>query len=284
MDNIPNIEEINEALALTNNDDDDDESDVDVDVETSKSIIEENQTTNILGQEIFNIPPIIENNNDSTSSDSGSGSSSTSCTPPYYVSAITPRSKFKIQMFQKGSILKNDKDEEIIIPSNQVKHVVIFPKREDCIKSLKRCKDKKSTFVIPGSMVLIVLKEEVEEEEEHNNNSITFRQKKLQQICFQLPQHFSYNNDDINIEEENLNDSDIATLIVDRFESTWCDIFKTSFELKEVFRVYNPKVHKVHDRFHFQSDQGDSNTSLMQGGMPFVRCYSGEYRTCSNVV
>ncbi len=247
-------------MALANNDDDESG----VDVETSKS------TEEILGQEIFNIP--VENNYSSGEPTGTNDASNTSSSTPYYVSAITPRSKFKIRMFQKGVILKNDKDEEIIIPSNQVKHVIIFPKREDCIKSLKRCKDNKCKFVIPGSMVLIVLKEE---EENNNDSIITFRQKKLQQICIQLPQHFSH-NDINNIEEENLNDSDIAKLIVDRFESTWCDLFKTSFELKEVFRVYNPKVHKVHDRFYFQSDQGDSNTSLMQGAMPFVRCYSGE--------
>mmetsp|Transcript_4625 Transcript_4625/g.5673 ORF Transcript_4625/g.5673 Transcript_4625/m.5673 type:complete len:350 (+) Transcript_4625:136-1185(+) len=166
--------------------------------------------------------------------------------------------KFTLNMYEEGCILTSSKQEQIIIASNQVEHVIMFPKREDCLKAPKKSKDSSTEVIIPGSTILLVLKE-----------AVAFRKKELTQICFQLPQH---NSDSVQISDnEELHDHNF----VDSFEAQWENLFQSSFDVKDVIRVYNPKIHKVINSYHFQSDQGDANTSIMQGGMPYVKCYSG---------
>lgn len=245
IDNIPNIEEINEAL--TNQDDE----------EIGTAEQQKVNASNSLGEPINVIPQ----------PNSGGNNEDISCTSTnnkeLSISAIAPRSKFNLQMFEKGCTLINNKSEQINVHFDQVKHIIMFPKREDCLKVPKRNKDAKKQFVLPGSMVLFVL----------YGDGVTFREKPLTQICFQLPDHFSDYIDSENDEE--IDHSKLS--IVDSYENNWCELFKASFHVKDVARIYNPKLHKVTNGFYFQSDQGDNNTSLMQGGMPFVKCYSGAY-------
>lgn len=253
IDNLPNIEEINEALTS--------------DATTTQ-------------QEAQNDDDSDNDENDEESSESTLGSPLKSI-PQTTISAITPRSKFTIEMFQKGCTLTNNKLEQISIPSHTVKHVIMFPKREDCMKQPKRSKTKKhkngdndndnnNTIPLPGSMVLIILEEK----------KVSYRQKNLSQICFQLPQHPSdplhLPSTSTNYEHNELTSSELRDLIVDTYENQWSDILKSSLGVNHVVRVYNPKLHQdVPTAFQFQSDQGDNNTRLVQGGMPFVKCYSG---------
>jgi len=237
MENIPNIEEINEQLANANNDDDDtDDND------------ETESVTSLLGSPIDGslfrenrMLPTVNPNNHILS-----------------VSAITPRSKFDLQLFERGCIFTNNKNEQIVVSANHIKNVVMFPKREDCLKEPKPWKEDTGCLDLPGSLVLLSLEAD----------EVKFRGKPLTQICFQLPQH---NSDNITY-----NDDD-EEIVEDSYEDCLNDLFKSSFQVKHVARVYNPKINcKTRDKFfHFKSDQGDSNTSLMQGGMPFVKCYSG---------
>ena len=192
------------------------------------------------------------------------------------ISAIAPRSKFTLEMFERGCVFTNNKSEQISIPCHSVKHIIMFPKREDCMKLPKRIKPKNKTdenmdvvtLPLPGSMVLIVFQE----------NKVTFRQKALAQICFQLPQHQS---DPLDIppttdDGDELSHLEFRNLIKDSYECQWAKILKSSLDVDNVARVYNPKLHQdVPMTFQFQSDKGDKNTRLVQGGMPFVKCYSG---------
>jgi hypothetical protein len=178
------------------------------------------------------------------------------------VSATVPRSKFTLKMFEKGCLFTNAKNEQISVSCDHVKHVIMFPKREDCLKGPKRSKSSTGEIILPGSMVLLVLEE-----------GVTFRKKPLSQICIQLPQH---NSDPIQSTNcEDLSNEELRDLIVDSFEKQWGELFKSSFKVNKVTRVYNPKLHNVNDLFNFKSDEGDENTSISCGGMPFVKCYSG---------
>lgn len=226
IDNLPNIEEISNAL-VEENDDDEGKHDV---------------VPTLLGSKIASMPQGI----------ASSLKVDENCDESISISAIVPRSKFKIDFYENGCKMTNAKDEELIIPSNHVKHLVMFPKREDCLKVPKNNRNKNSIgedeFTIPGTLVLIIL----------DQDAVQFRQKSLTQICFQLPQHKS-------------NSLDSA----DKYDACWVKLFKSSFDLNEIVRVYNPKIHKDIKGFNFQSDEGDANTSIMQGGMPYVKCYSG---------
>mmetsp|Transcript_15867 Transcript_15867/g.19353 ORF Transcript_15867/g.19353 Transcript_15867/m.19353 type:complete len:487 (-) Transcript_15867:2897-4357(-) len=244
IDQLPNVEEINQLL---NQEEDE----------------EEEEKSNPLGKSIEELPQ----------ADRSSQSPSSSSTNSMIISGTTPRSKFTLTLYENGMILTNNKNEEVTITSEDVEHVIIFPKREDCLKVPK--KPKAATdgaaaqgyeVLIPGSMVLLVLTE----------TGVTFRQKQLSQICFQLPQHHS---DTITEPDSNgdINDKDMRNLIVDSFEEQWSELLKKRLKVKNISRIYNPKVHNLKriKAFTFQSDEGGANTSIMQGGMPFVKCYSG---------
>jgi len=128
------------------------------------------------------------------------------------VSSITPRGKFNLSIHQtnKSMIMFScsKQTETLSIPLGYVKHIVFFPKPEDCRGALKKMKgisgDK--SYIVPGSMVLLhlhtaslktVMKEKDEEEESSDSSDddadeqvakpILFRNKPLKHLCFQLP-------------------------------------------------------------------------------------------------
>ena len=57
--------------------------------------------------------------------------------------------------------------------------------------------------------------------------------------------------------------------------------FSKAFKQRYLYRAYNPKYHNFERTcgtgsvpYIFQSDDGGNN-SIMQGKMPYVKCYSG---------
>jgi len=182
------------------------------------------------------------------------------------VSATTPRTKLTLAVHTKGICLTSPKDERIVLRSDAVKHVIFFPKREDCLKKPKTSKDGKH-ILIPGSLVLIILDDE----------KVSFRNKNLKQICLQLPQHRS-DPIDIHTADPRPSESQLTKACIDTFEQQLIRLFISSLELKAgVYRVYNPKYQnfKELDSYTFQSDDGGMNKSIMQGQMPYLKCYQG---------
>jgi len=215
--------------------------------EINKTLIQEQEESAATACDLGSIVNII-----------GSTTSSSSAV----VSATAPRSKLTLEMYEKGCVFTNKNKDQISISCDIVKHVLMFPKREDCLNFPKRSKSLTGEVNIPGSMVLIVLKDEV-----------LYKGKSLLQICFQLPSHQS---DPIMVSNpQDLSHSELRDLIVDGIEDGWKDTLQSSLDIK-VTRIYNPKFQKISDSStSFQSYQGDGNTSITQAGMPFIKCYSG---------
>jgi hypothetical protein len=182
------------------------------------------------------------------------------------VSATTPRTKLNLSMFQNKIVLTSPKDEKIVLRSDDVEHVVFFPKREDCLKKPKRTKDGQH-IIIPGSQVLLTIKSE----------NVKFRKKQLSLICLQLPQHFS---ERIELPDEpRPTEEELINVCIDNFEEKLVSMLTSSLSLEKdrVCRVYNPKFHHLLDlpSYSFQSDDGGANKSIMQGQMPYLKCYNG---------
>ncbi len=180
------------------------------------------------------------------------------------VSATTPRTKLTLSAHANGIVFVSPKDEKIVLTPEAVKHVVLFPKREECLKKLKRSKDG-NHLLIPGNQLLVLL----------NDDMITFRNKKLSQICLQLPQHLS---EQVDLPESPPpSEQELINVCVDNFEEQIIQQLTSSLQLKNKFyRVYNPKHHNVEElsSYTFQSDDGGAN-SIMQGQMPYLKCYHG---------
>lgn len=128
------------------------------------------------------------------------------------VSSITPRGKFNLSIHQtnKSMIMFScsKQTETLSIPLGYVKHIVFFPKPEDCRGALKKMKGISGgrSYIVPGSMVLLhlhtaslntVMKENDEEKQSSTSSDddadkkfakpILFRNKPLKLLCFQLP-------------------------------------------------------------------------------------------------
>jgi len=184
------------------------------------------------------------------------------------VSATSPRTKLTLAIHKDGITLTSPKDERIVLQSDAVKHVIFFPKREDCLKKPKTTKDG-GYISIPGSLVLIILEEE----------KVSFRNKTLKQICLQLPEHRS---DPIEIADADVRptEAQLTNACSDSFEEKLVRLFASSLALKNgVRRVYNPKYQNIKQlspcTYTFQSDDGGANKSIMQGQMPYLKCYQG---------
>lgn len=188
------------------------------------------------------------------------------------VSAITPRIKLNLSIHERGVAFTSTKNEEIILPANvhAVQYAIVFPKREDCLQKPKLDNEKRRVL-IPGSMVLLIL----------DADKVCFRKKSLNQICFQLPQHYS---DPMDASVSISDDIPQASLeeqmrlhCVDRFEETILELLKNALQLNHFYRIYNPKYSNVSElkAYAFQSDDGGGNQSIMQGKMPYLKCYYG---------
>ena len=183
------------------------------------------------------------------------------------ISATTPRSKFNFCVHENGIILTSPKNEEIVLQSDDVRHVIIFPKREDCVKYPKTTKDGKH-IIIPGSLVLLILK----------HDKVQFRNKMLSQICLQLPQHFSKSIENVDMSELSESQAGLETVCIDDFEEIIMKLCSSALKLDDrIYRVYNPKFHHfcTISSYVFQSDDGGANKSIMQGLMPYLKCYNG---------
>ena len=233
MDHLPNMEEISSMLLEDSN-----EADGDSKQEAAEKL-----------GEVRNLPLPAE---DGTSTE-------------LLVSASTPRTKLNMSIFEQGVVFTSSKDEQILLHPNTVKHVIFFPKREDCLKKPKTTKDGKN-IIIPGSHVLLILEDD----------KVEFRNKTLSQICINLPQHHSLPIDAP--EESRLSEEQLVSACIDDFEQKLIDLFACSLHLKNgVYRVYNPKHHNVKNltSYAFQSDDGGQNKSILHGQMPYLKCYHG---------
>eukprot|EP00986_Skeletonema_menzelii_P019152 scaffold27070_cov147-Skeletonema_menzelii.AAC.15 len=171
------------------------------------------------------------------------------------VSCINPRGKFLLSLHKNGIMFQNPKktEEQITITKETVKHTVWFRKPED-YKSLKQLKEG-SKKPIPGHMVLICL-----------GDGITFRNKAMKQICFQLPSYPA-----LSVEtEEDIN------------EEGWYNGLNSALisENKSITRVLaemDTQTCKTKKQdYMFQAGEGSSgNTSTTTAGMPFVGCNRG---------
>ena len=236
MEQLPNIEEL-QAQMMDGNDDDEEEA-----------AVPDEDTTDRLGF-IQTIPQPIANGT----------------TEKIEVSATTPRTKLSLSFYSNGITLTSPKDEKMHLDPSCIKHVIMFPKREDCIKKPKLNKEG-TNIIVSGSILLFIL----------NENKVEFRNKALTQICLQLPNHHSCPvdfGDTARPSEQQMTDA-----CLDSFEEKIVTLLKTALGVeKKLYRVYNPKFHNVKNLtcYAFQSDDGGDNRSIMQGQMPYLKCYHG---------
>ena len=169
------------------------------------------------------------------------------------VSCINPRGKFSLSVYNNGMTLKNQKKEEehIAITQQSVRHVVWFRKPED-YKSLVISKSKKP---IPGHMVLLCL-----------DDGVTFRNKPLKQICFQLPSyppHSADSTEKAHHEEDWYNGLSSALLS----------------DASSITRVLSTMDNTSHEDYVFQAGDGASagntSTTTTTEGLPYVGCNRG---------
>jgi hypothetical protein len=103
---------------------------------------------------------------------------------------------------------------------------------------------------------------------------VEFRNKKLEQICFQLPQHKSEPISN----GENMTAQQLTKVCIDMFEQIIVDHIESSLHLhNRIYRIFNPKYHdtKKMDTYIFRSDDGGAEKTIMNGAMPYIKCYSG---------
>lgn len=181
------------------------------------------------------------------------------------VSATTPRTKLSLSFYSNGIALTSPKDEKMHLDPSCVKHVIMFPKREDCIKKPKLNKEG-TNIILSGSILLFIL----------NENKVEFRNKALTQICLQLPNHHS---DLVDLgDTARPSEQQIMAACQDTFEEKIVTLLKSALGVeKKLYRAYNPKFHNVKNLtcYTFQSDDGGDNRSIMQGKMPYLKCYHG---------
>ena len=155
------------------------------------------------------------------------------------ISCIQPRAKVNVRFCEKGLTFRDHKDESFAISS--IRHFIVFPKPEDC-----RIKGKTSV----SDMVLLVL-----------TDNVSYKNKKVQQLCFQLPVGTpSWKNGCSSKEDD-------AT-------ASWVRLLATSlhFSTNAVIRVHNPRTTNKVNAF---CSHLDNSTSTTVSGMPFVSCYHG---------
>lgn len=163
---------------------------------------------------------------------------------PLGASFTNPRGKLQLTFHKNGIHCKNVKDDQLIIASDSVERIIIFPKPEDC----RTASDK------VGDMVLLCLSKK-------EQNAVSFKNKVLPQVCLQLP----------NIQPKLLSKEDD--------ETDWIELLVNSLHLDpqhDVARVYNPILPLVKrgNGYTFESfDEGGTSTTT--GGMPYVKCYKG---------
>ncbi|KAL7506398.1 hypothetical protein ACHAXN_004903 [Cyclotella atomus] len=166
------------------------------------------------------------------------------------VSCINPRGKFTLILHKNGIVLTNPKkaEEVLAIPAAAVSNVIWFRKMEE-YKQLKQPSGKKP---LPGHVLLTCFKEDA---------NVVFRNKKLSQVCLQLPTYSECNESDGQFTEKQWWDGLSKALCGDEGSMTRVNakMDRPSFET---------------DEFTFQSE-GASGSSTTTEGMPYVGCYHG---------
>ncbi|GAX17775.1 hypothetical protein FisN_24Hh158 [Fistulifera solaris] len=157
------------------------------------------------------------------------------------VSLTTPRVKAAWVCYEHGMRFTDKKGESMVV--RHIKHMVVFPKPEDCNKN-KNVTD----------MVLLI-----------PNDPVTYKSKPQTQICFPLPA--------VTPDCDNDEDSD-GLDPTDQWIAVLCR--SCHYGVAKVARVLNPAIETTTAfwRYQFQSHQ-DEATSTTTGGMPFVKCYYG---------
>jgi hypothetical protein len=171
------------------------------------------------------------------------------------VSCINPRGRFLLSLHNNGLSLTNPKKEEeqITVTEEKVQHMIWFRKPED-YKSLKQLKEGKP---VPGHMVLLCLED-----------GISFRNKALKQICFQLP---SYPAPSAESNEDEHNEED--------WYHGFSSLLSKTSSITRVLAKMDKQSSNNAKRgggYMFQAGEGATgNTSSTTEGLPFVGCNKG---------
>mmetsp|Transcript_16056 Transcript_16056/g.22865 ORF Transcript_16056/g.22865 Transcript_16056/m.22865 type:complete len:291 (+) Transcript_16056:34-906(+) len=181
------------------------------------------------------------------------------------ISSISPRSKLHLSIFQNGLTFTSPKGEKIEIPSGAVNNLVFFPKREDCLMKPKLTGDGKN-MIISGSQVLVIFK----------RDRISFRNKKLSQLCFRLPDHLSQ---ELKLIDDSYSSKpELIGSCFDKFQDEIVKLISSSLSLEDrICQIHNPQYESVERclSYSFQSVDSSANTKVMQGKMPFLKCFHG---------
>ena len=179
-------------------------------------------------------------------------------TPFVSLSCIQPsRSKFDVALGTRGMTFTDKNGVSFTIPQGLVKHVVVFPKPEDC-----RAKKKDI-----AEIVLLVW-----DNEGKNQRDVIYKNKKLQQVCFQLP--FTPPNQLLAPKGECNDDS---TETASDITLEWMKLIGIAlrFSVGNMARAFAPNAkYSTKGAYRFVSHQ-DSSTSTTVSGMPFLPCYHG---------
>lgn len=186
------------------------------------------------------------------------------------VSGTTPRAKFSLSI-HKDVLALTFKQETIILQPSDIKYFILFPKREDCIQSPKKDRKHSDRIVIPGSMALVILS---------NESNVSFKGKKMTQICFQLEKHLSDPLTNQQIEAEHSLEK-LGKLCVDSYHSKLCQMFQSTLHLnhEQMAFAFNPNYAKFKglnksSMYTFKSEENGSS-STMSSGMPWLTCHKG---------
>jgi hypothetical protein len=222
------------------------------------------------------------------------------------VSCINPRGRFLLRIYRHGIILIDPKqqDSKIIVDSqqNNVENVVIFRKPEE-YKKLKASSGsgkggKKGSLLSAavGHMVLITLKED---DDDKTVEGIVYKDKRLTQICFQLPSYGATATTTVDEDGKSTSSSVLPT------ESHWKAGLLSAFGKNNTTTDNNNNnnddddsndYHRkdciiwVHSKMECVTDEGNKpyifhSTSTLEGstnsssstteGLPYVSCYKG---------
>jgi len=181
------------------------------------------------------------------------------------VSCISPRGKFFITLYKHGIVLINPKkreEEQIPISPENVERIIFFRKPEDYKKADQMRSRGKSPL---GHMVLICLSSnEAIDDSSNGINGITFRNKPLNQVCFQLPPYPSdSSNDSRQFTEEDWWNAFNFSIVSGRK----IDIIRVQSKIDAPSYSTNSK-----ENYLFKSAEGGETTTTE--GMPFVGCYN----------
>jgi len=250
---LPNAEEISAQLLGGDGDEDDDNGGVD-EVEGEDSENEVEQVEAEVEEEEEERKDVFDNMGDAL-------------IEPTVVSFINPRGKLTMTLYENGLHCKNAKDDVLVIPAESVERVVTFPKPEDCRRTTSKNKNSK----IAGDMVLLCLKESKDDDTQpQQHNIITFKNKTMKQVCFQLP------NDPPKVLAQSTKEQDEE--MNSNSGSDWMELLVTACDLdpqRDVARVYNPTIPRTQRSGYTFESFNESSTSTTTGGMPFVKCYKG---------